>query len=112
MNPLIRIPQIPDEELSKPGPKPKPRIHQWDRERLLLAHRRYVAGFRDDWTCEGERVYNTARKRTQTRGLSAEDRLWCEQQVKVWARAAWERENRRDTPRNDVLKGLAPHLLS
>lgn len=104
---LIHLPQI---EPSKPGPKPKPAVYVWDRERLLMAHRRYVAGDRNDWTCEGERLYNTRRRRVQRSGLSATDRAWCEQQVGVWARQAWDRENRKENPDPNRLRFIAAHL--
>lgn len=89
---LIRVP-VPEPE--KVGRPPKSNLWSWDNpEDVLAAHAFWNHGARDLWTREGERVYQTARKRVQRGRMTAVDRAWCERDALKFSWVQEARQNR------------------
>lgn len=90
---LIRVPVPPE---GKPGRPPKAKLWDWSNpDDVKAAHRFFNHGARDLWTVEGERVYQTGRKRVQTARLSEVDRAWCERNAVKFSWDMDTRQNRR-----------------
>lgn len=86
---LIHVPVVPE---PRPGRPPKANLWSWDNpEDVKAAHAFWNHGARDLWTREGERVYQSKRKRVQRSRMSAVDRAWCEKNV---VKSSWEQFTR------------------
>lgn len=90
----VLVPVMPD-PVKKPGRKPRKVLFDWDETQLRAAHSAYVSGDRDLWTREGERLYNTGRKRIQSARLSKIDLEWAERDAVKWSWEVDTRTNRR-----------------
>lgn len=81
----VLVPVMPD-PVKKRGRNQRKVLFDWDDTQLRAAHSAYVSGDRDLWTREGERLYNTGRKRVQSARLSKVDREWANRDA---VRASW-----------------------
>lgn len=91
---LVHVPIIDDPAPKPRGPRPKNELWEWSDKDLREAHRLFMAGERDLWTREGERVYQQRRKRAQRAGvMSRADLRWAEKNA---VKSSWRIEERRN----------------